>query len=175
MAVQQQAHDSGVVTRQAVDAGVKRLSAYAKTSEHASDPRSLTMGLAIATSGAAASPNMGYHSSPTLAFLMTVFNVRLGWWLRNPRDPKVWTDRGTSVSLRELLYELLGMTTDDKKWVYLSDGGHFENLGVYELVRRRCRLIIACDAGQDGGSPSRISAMRSSGAARTSAWTSKSI
>ncbi len=42
------------------------------------------------------------------------------------------------------------MTTDDKKWVYLSDGGHFENLGVYELVRRRCRLIIACDAGQDG-------------------------
>ncbi|HZI80988.1 MAG TPA: patatin-like phospholipase family protein [Vicinamibacterales bacterium] len=150
VAVQQQAHDSGVVTRQAVDAGVKRLSAYAKTAEHAGDPRSLTMGLAIATSGAAASPNMGYHSSPTLAFLMTVFNVRLGWWLRNPRDPKVWTDRGASVSLRELLYELLGMTTDDKKWVYLSDGGHFENLGVYELVRRRCKLIIACDAGQDG-------------------------
>ena len=51
------------------------------------------MGLAIATSGAAASPNMGYHTSPTLAFLMTVFNVRLGWWLRNPRFPKVWTDR----------------------------------------------------------------------------------
>jgi hypothetical protein len=71
--------------------------------------------------------------------------------LRNPRDPKVWTNRSTSVSLRELLYELLGMTTDDKKWVYLSDGGHFENLGVYELVRRRCKLIIACDAGQDGG------------------------
>ena len=32
------------------------------------------------------------------------------------------------------------MTTDERKWVYLSDGGHFENLGVYELVRRRCRL-----------------------------------
>ena len=129
---------------------MKRLSAYAKTSEHAGDPRSLTMGLAIATSGAAASPNMGYHSSPTLGFLMTVFNVRLGWWLRNPRFREVWTDQKTGVSLRELLYELLGMTTDDRKWVYLSDGGHFENLGVYELVRRRCRLIIACDAGQDG-------------------------
>jgi hypothetical protein len=148
--LQQKAHDSGVVTRQAADAGVKRLSAYAKTSDHASDPHSLTMGLAIATSGAAASPNMGYHSSPTLAFLMTVFNVRLGWWLRNPRYGAVWRDPKQGVSLRELLYELLGMTTDDKKWVYLSDGGHFENLGVYELVRRRCRLIIACDAGQDG-------------------------
>ena len=93
---------------------------------------------------------MGYHSSPTLAFLMTVFNVRLGWWLRNPRFREVWTDEKTGLSLRELLYELLGMTTDDRKWVYLSDGGHFENLGVYELVRRRCRFIIACDAGQDG-------------------------
>ena len=54
------------------------------------------------------------------------------------------------MSLRELLYELLGMTTDRREWVYLSDGGHFENLGIYELVRRRCRFIIACDAGQDG-------------------------
>ena len=42
------------------------------------------------------------------------------------------------------------MTTDEREWVYLSDGGHFENLGIYELVRRRCRFIIACDAGQDG-------------------------
>jgi hypothetical protein len=93
---------------------------------------------------------MGYHSSPTLAFLMTIFNVRLGWWLRNPRWAEVWTDKYSRLSLRELLSELLGMTTDDRSWVYLSDGGHFENLGVYELVRRRCRFIVASDAGQDG-------------------------
>ena len=125
-------------------------SAYARTAEHAADRASLSVGLAVATSGAAASPNMGYHTSPTLAFLMTVFNVRLGWWLRNPRWPSVWTDKTTGLSLRELLSELLGMTTDERSWVYLSDGGHFENLGVYELVRRRCRFIIACDASQDG-------------------------
>ncbi|HEY6508581.1 MAG TPA: patatin-like phospholipase family protein [Vicinamibacterales bacterium] len=127
-----------------------RLSAYAPTGEHGGDPHSLTVGLAVATSGAAASPNMGYHSSPTLSFLMTVFNVRLGWWLRNPVDRAVWRDPSQRLSLRELLYELLGMTTDTRKWVYLSDGGHFENLGIYELVRRRCRYIIACDAGEDG-------------------------
>jgi hypothetical protein len=34
-------------------------------------------------------------------------------------------------------------------YVYLSDGGHFENLGVYELVRRECRFIIVCDADCD--------------------------
>ncbi len=128
----------------------RRLHAYAPTAAHASDDRSLTVGMAVATSGAAASPNMGYHSSPTLTFLMTVFNVRLGWWLRNPRWPKVWERPSGGLSLRELLYELLGMTTDRREWVYLSDGGHFENLGIYELVRRRCRFIIACDAGQDG-------------------------
>lgn len=125
-------------------------SAYARTGEHGGDPRSLTMGLAVATSGAAASPNMGYHTSPTLSFLMTVFNVRLGWWLRNPRWTRTWADGDSRLSLKELLSELLGMTTDDRSWVYLSDGGHFENLGLYELVRRRCRFIIACDAGQDG-------------------------
>ncbi len=43
------------------------------------------LGTACAISGAAASPNMGYHTSPALAFLMTIFNVRLGWWLGNPR------------------------------------------------------------------------------------------
>jgi hypothetical protein len=125
-------------------------SAYAPTVDHAGDRTSLTVGLATATSGAAASPNQGYHTSPTLAFLMTIFNVRLGRWLRNPRWREVWTDGQTGLSLREFLSELLGMTTDDRAWVYLSDGGHFENLGVYELVRRRCRFIIASDAGQDG-------------------------
>jgi len=148
--VRQKEDESGAITAPQRAAGVRRLSAYARTREHANDAESITMGLAIATSGAAASPNMGYHSSPTLTFLMTVFNVRLGWWLRNPRFPAVWKGVSTNLSLRELLYELLGMTTDEKKWFYLSDGGHFENLGLYELVRRRCRFIIACDAGQDG-------------------------
>jgi hypothetical protein len=45
----------------------------------------------------------------------------------------------------------MASTTDASPFVYLSDGGHFENLGIYELVRRRCRYIIACDAGCDGG------------------------
>jgi hypothetical protein len=45
--------------------------------------------------------------------------------------------------------ELLGGTDDKARYVYLSDGGHFENLGVYELVKRRCGLIIVCDAEED--------------------------
>jgi hypothetical protein len=33
--------------------------------------------------------------------------------------------------------------------VLLSDGGHIENLGVFELLRRRCRLIFVVDASAD--------------------------
>jgi len=83
-----------------------------------------------------------------MAFLLTLFNVRLGWWVGNPRE-KAWKYRGPRWSLFYLLTELFGQT-DEKSWyVYLSDGGHFENLGIYELVRRRCKYIVACDAGAD--------------------------
>jgi len=118
------------------------------------DGGGVRLGTAISISGAAASPNMGYHTSPPLAFLMTVFNVRLGWWLANPRyrndeflaGPP---EGGPRCSLLYLLKELLASTTDQSKYVYLSDGGHFENLAVYELVRRRCGFIIASDADAD--------------------------
>jgi hypothetical protein len=109
----------------------------------------ISLGLPVTISGAAASPNAGYHTSAATAFLMTVFNVRLGWWLQNPRFAAPWQQPGPKLALFLLLEELAGMTTDKSKYVYLSDGGHFENLGIYELVRRRCRYVIACDAGCD--------------------------
>jgi hypothetical protein len=108
----------------------------------------------MSISGAAASPNMGFHTSPPLAFLMTMFDVRLGWWLPNPRyAPSKYLppEGGPRLSLIYLLKELFASTTDRSNYVYVSDGGHFENLGIYELVRRRCRYIIACDAGADAG------------------------
>lgn len=111
----------------------------------------ISVGTAMAISGAAASPNMGYHSSKPLAFIMTMLNVRLGRWLGNPRHDETWKKAGPNFALLSLLSELFGFTDEDSRFVYLSDGGHFENLGIYELVRRRCRYIIACDASQDGG------------------------
>ena len=108
------------------------------------------LGMAIAVSGAAVSPSMGYHSSPPLAFLMTLFNVRLGRWCPNPRSQRRWKHSGPQVGLFCLIAELFGLTDAEADFVYLSDGGHFENLGLYELVRRRCRLIVVIDAGADG-------------------------
>ena len=123
---------------------------YRPTREYGSKDGGITLGTAMAISGAAVSPNMGYHSSPLLGFLLMLFNVRLGWWLGNPRRP-TYDREGPDFGIVPLLEELAGRTTDRGRWVYLSDGGHFENLGVYEMVRRRCRVIVVTDAGCDPG------------------------
>ena len=112
-------------------------------------PFGIGLGTAVAISGAAASPNMGHQSSPPAAFLMTMFNARLGWWMGNPRDKYNWLRSSPRRGLLYLLNELFSLTNDRTHFVNLSDGGHFENLGIYELIRRRCRYIIACDAEQD--------------------------
>jgi hypothetical protein len=113
----------------------------------------ISLGTAMTLSGAAASPNMGYHSSPATAFLMTLFNVRLGAWLPNPACPGISSkEMGMSrpkYALAPLLRELLGLSGSRAPYAYLSDGGHFDNLGLYEMVRRRCRLILISDAGCD--------------------------
>jgi hypothetical protein len=111
---------------------------------------SVRLGAAISISGAAVSPNMGYHSSPSVTAMLTAFNARLGAWVGNPHNKHTWKHRGPRLGLLYLLYEMFGRTDECSNYVYLSDGGHFDNTGVYELVRRRCRFIVVCDAGADG-------------------------
>ncbi|HEY0782284.1 MAG TPA: patatin-like phospholipase family protein, partial [Thermoanaerobaculia bacterium] len=111
----------------------------------------LSLGTAVATSGAASSPNMGLYSSPALTFLMTLFDLRLGIWLGNPGPPGRTTYRrgGPRSSARIAFDEAFGLTDACHPYVNLSDGGHFENFGLYEMVRRRCRTIVVGDAGAD--------------------------
>ncbi|HVI10807.1 MAG TPA: hypothetical protein VND65_21135 [Candidatus Binatia bacterium] len=112
----------------------------------------LTLGTAMAISGAAVNPNMGYHSSPLLTLIMTLFNVRLGSWLPNPRkikDAGFFRRASPALALGPLLHEALGQTDDKGRYVQLSDGAHFENLALYEMVMRRCHRIVVVDAGAD--------------------------
>jgi Patatin-like phospholipase len=110
--------------------------------------RGVSLGTAFAISGAAASPNMGAQSSAALAMMLTIFNVRLGWWVGNP-EKDAWRAPGPRFGLWNLIKELFGLTSGKDRYLYLSDGGHFENLAIYELVRRRCRVIVVSDAGCD--------------------------
>lgn len=105
--------------------------------------KGVRLGTAVATSGAAISPNGGFHTAAAVSALLTVFNLRLGAWFGNPgrkehrgnNNPPPWY----------LLKELFTSARADGDYVYVSDGGHFENMGVYELIRRRCRFIVAVD------------------------------
>lgn len=111
----------------------------------------ITLGTAMAISGAAANPNMGFHSSALVGFLLTLFNGRLGCWLGNPgpAGARTWRQGGPRYFVGPLFYEAIGNTTDRYKYVNLFDGGHFENLGLYEMVLRRCHYIIVSDASED--------------------------
>ncbi len=122
---------------------------YQRTDDYLKPKGWLSLGQAMTISGAAVSPNQGYHSSKAVAFLLTVFNVRLGWWMQNPAKRRAWGAPGPRFGLKYLLSEVFGLADENTDFVYLSDGGHFENLGIYELVRRQCRFIIAVDAGMD--------------------------
>jgi len=106
---------------------------------------------AMTISGAAVSPDAGYSTVPGLSLLMTMFNLRLGAWVGNPHNGDTYRRRGPRGALKPLLVEAFAATTerDATDYVYLSDGGHFDNLGLYEMLRRRCRYIVASDAGCD--------------------------
>ena len=103
-------------------------------------------------SGAAASSNMGSATIKPLVPTLALLNVRLGYWLTNPAKlPARFKKRSSGGCSTDSTSwkELFGLLTEDSETVYLTDGGHIENLGLYELLRRRCKLIIAVDAEAD--------------------------
>lgn len=124
---------------------------FVPTEHYGASGGGLSLGRAMAISGAAASPNMGYHSSKLVAFVMTFFNVRLGWWSPNPSEKtkRAWNWREPLSGIQALLREAAASATGRHEFVYLSDGGHFENLGLYEMVRRQCLRILVIDASCD--------------------------
>lgn len=128
-------------------------------------PGELTLGSAVTASAAAFNSNMGALSvefGPVVDFLLTALNLRLGLWVRHPRAasalPRRWpgllfyreffsqtsASRASTAAARG--DQALPVLERD---VHLSDGGHFENLAFYELVRRQCRYIIVSDCGAD--------------------------
>lgn len=124
----------------------KAFGGYRPTGEYGGG---LSLATAVAVSGAAASPNMGFHTSTSVAALLTAFNLRLARWCPNPEQAQ-WTKESPRWSAAPLFAELFGEANGRNVWLNLSDGGHFDNLGLYELVRRRVALILVTDVGADG-------------------------
>ena len=112
----------------------------------------VTWPTAMATSGAAINPDAGSDSSgitrsPLVSFVMFALGLRLGTYLGNPDSHLTGTPNLLRPGIRQGLFDL--NFKRQAPYFALSDGGHFDNTAVYELIRRRLDLIICSEAGQD--------------------------
>ena len=117
----------------------------------------IALSTAMAISGAAVNPDTGAGGegptrNPMLSILMTLLNIRLGYWASNPHQGGYLPERPNFFvpGLWELIRVVKRMN-ENSGFVLLTDGGHFENLGLYERVRRRAKVIILCDGTADPG------------------------
>ena len=114
-----------------------------------------TLGRWVAVSGAAASPGAGAYTSRGLALLVYFLGVRLGHWMRAPRE-RVALQWLSHLAWRAIPKPMMLASEAsatffgvERPWWYMSDGGHFENSGVYPLLKRELGFIILSDAGCD--------------------------
>lgn len=111
------------------------------------DAQSLTLGQWMAISGAAFTTGAGPRTGLGFSALLGLLGVRLGYWWRAGDETKTIPK---PHMMRALWNEITGAFNPDESthW-YLSDGGHFENTAVYELIRRRLKRIVVADCGAD--------------------------
>lgn len=127
-----------------------------------SEVEALSVGQLCAISGAAFSSGMGMNTTLGGSMLLTFANIRLGyWWKTGDRlgDPDAHVSpkptlrdhlrRHMPPTYVHLYQEATGTYHRDGGYVNLSDGGHFENTGAYELLRRKVPTILVCDQGED--------------------------
>ena len=106
----------------------------------------LTVAASVAMSGAAVSPLMGKKTVRAIRVLLTLMNVRLGVWLPNPACEK---PPQRAVRPHFLIKEMFGLARPTDPYLYVTDGGHFDNLGLVELLRRGCTTVFCFDGGGD--------------------------
>lgn len=126
------------------------------------DPQ-LDLATAVAISAAAVSSSMGRIKLGLLAPTLALLNLRLGYWLTNPRF--AWEEAARKAGAKDasasrkwydilrfyLAQEALGLLRADSSRVYVTDGGHIDNIGLYQLLKRRCKYIIVIDSEADPG------------------------
>lgn len=116
----------------------------------------VTLPSAMAISGAAVNPAAGPGGSGLtrnrmVALVMTFLNFRLGYWVPTPLQKRGrLVPKKPNHFMPNFIYSIPGHGhCECSSYLELSDGGHFDNLGVYELLRRKLRLITVCDGEAD--------------------------
>ena len=118
----------------------------------------MTLVAATAISAAAADPHTaaaghGATRGSLISMLLAVLDLRLGDAARNPNPRDAgWAPVPPNMIRPGNAQNLLGSgLCETRPYIELADGGDFDDLGIYELVRRRVEVIVAADASQDPG------------------------
>jgi hypothetical protein len=128
---------------------------YVRTDKLVERDPEIDLAAAVAISGAAFSSNMGRANIGVLSPTLALLNIRLGYWLDNPLYcQKQIEDLPPDLPWHDffrayLVAESFGLLRTDSSKIYVTDGGHVDNLGLYQLLRRRCKYIIVVDAEAD--------------------------
>ncbi|HEX3675381.1 MAG TPA: hypothetical protein VHU87_14000 [Rhizomicrobium sp.] len=129
------------------------LTGYVKTTDLETEDPHIDLAAAMAISGAAVSSDMGSSSIAPLAPTLALLNFRLGYWMKNPRfvnkATNGWKKTLSGMFKTYILSEMFGLLDESDPRVYLTDGGHIENLGLYALLNRHCKVIVAVDGEAD--------------------------
>jgi hypothetical protein len=117
--------------------------------------RPLTLASAMSISGAAANPHTGRAGglarNAVVSFLMSMLNLRLGYMDINPdaAHHNALLPKRPNLFFPGLAELCSSGFTESSHFIELTDGGHFENTGMYELIRRKMKVIVSTDSGAD--------------------------
>lgn len=132
-----------------------RATGYVSTQDLERIEPGLDLSTAMAISGVRASSQIGARAIKPMLLTLAILNLRFGFWLQNPAKMRSAGARYLRSSLSSVgsslyvLLEICGLLDESRKSVFLTNGGEVENLGIYELLRRQCTVIIAVDAEAD--------------------------
>lgn len=129
---------------------------WERTSKHITRNGPLSLPSAMAASGAAINANAAYVGAGVtrdrlVSIVLMLLNLRLGMWIARPdKMPATWTTHQPNHWSPSFRYGLTRTGyTSQSSFVELTDGGHFDNSGIYELARRKCAVIVAVDGEED--------------------------
>lgn len=128
---------------------------YVSTESYEDDRQKMTLATAMTISAAAVNSAMGSIGFFAQTFLITLFNLRLGKWIKNPLvyapGAQIAKENNRRVNgITNLLNEYLGNFSTNRRSINVSDGAHTgDNLGLLPLLRRRCSTIVVCDFEED--------------------------
>ncbi|WP_027544741.1 patatin-like phospholipase family protein [Bradyrhizobium sp. WSM2254] len=120
---------------------------YRSSADYGASEGGITLGTAMVVSGASIDREIARHTTPLVALMFSLLGVRHGLWLGNPKSDAASRRAQPRLSFTPVVEEIFGRAPGD--YVHVSSGDGFDPLGLYEMIRRRCRFIVVSDAGAD--------------------------